>query len=163
MPTRWPWGGWKRDKGNADKGVGSHMGKWKWDSTIKKSITLKYITFLPTLHTVYHLMYPLTLAVASLIGFTHEYAFQTENHPLWTLFLYSSSANCHVLYKGLCAVAPAIQQNVSLASRLSNETGSLQRTEAEVKLNSGTGQLQKAIVPVFMIRAIMRLWWHHNK
>lgn len=68
----------------------------------------------------YHLMYSLNLAVASLIGFTHEYAFQRENHPLRTLFLYSSSANCHVLYKGLCAVAPTIQQNVSLASRLSD-------------------------------------------
>lgn len=104
---------------------------------------MKYITFLTTLHSVYHFMYPLTLSVASLIGFTHEYPFQTASHPPRTLFLHSASANCHVLYKGLCAVAPLLYSRMRpwpLGFETRQE--SLRRNEAEVKLNSGTGQSQ---------------------
>lgn len=79
-----------------------------------------------------------SLSVASLIGFIHKDPFQTANHPLRSLLLHSSSLNCHVFYRGLCAVA--LRQHVSLAF----ETR-LQRNEAEVKLNSGTRQSQKAI------------------
>lgn len=35
-------------------------------------------------------------------------SFSAPSHRLQTFFLYSASANCHVLYKGLFAVAPAI-------------------------------------------------------
>ena len=75
-----------------------------------------------------------------LIGFTHEYPLFKQQTIHYIVSPYSASANCHVLYKGLCAVAPpAIRQNVSSAFRGFETRQNLR----EVRLNSGTCQSQK--------------------
>lgn len=79
--------------------------------TIFKSKTnfLCCILFLINHTQVDHLMFPVE---PTLIDITYEYLFQTERHPLRTLSRYSAPAKCHVLHKGLCAVATAVRQCV---------------------------------------------------
>lgn len=56
MPTRRPWGGWKRNNGKADKGVWECMEKSKWDSDVKKMyhFEIHHLSHYSTLSLLFH-------------------------------------------------------------------------------------------------------------
>lgn len=130
----------------------------------RKRITLKYITFSRyTTHAVYHLMHSATLPgvffnwLYSWISLSNSKTSTTDIVPLFSLCQLPCARQ-----RSLCCSLLYITECVLGLFGLRNKTRSLWRNEAEVELNSGTGQSQSNS-SVFMIRAIMRLWWHHNK
>lgn len=59
MPTRRPWGCWKRNNGKADKGVWECMEKSKWDSDVRKMLSLWNTPSLSLFYTLtYYFMCP---------------------------------------------------------------------------------------------------------
>lgn len=84
----------------------------------------------------------------------------SSSHPLRTLSLHSGCANCHVLYKDLCACSPFYKAECVLGLwALKREEISADEMKPRLMWTLELAR-HKAIALVFMKCAIMRLWRH---
>lgn len=111
MPTRRPWGGWKRDKGKVDKGVGELMGKWKWDSDVKKMHHFE----------IHHLSHYATLSLSSHVPTNSLCGFLNWLYSWISLSNSKPSTTDIVPLFSLCQLPCALQRSLCCSPRYTTE------------------------------------------